>query len=169
MPKSTPPPASKRSAGLLMYRRRDAALAVLLVHPGGPFWAKKDLGAWSIPKGEYAQDEAPLAAAQREFTEETGGEAHGDFVPLGEVRQSGGKHVSAWAVDGDFDPATLVSSSFEMEWPPRSGRRRSFPEVDRADWFSLDDARENILAGQRPFVDRLEKLLSGERNAPSRN
>ena len=150
----------KRSAGLLMYRRGAAGLAVLLVHPGGPFWANKDLGAWSIPKGEYGADEKPLAAAQREFTEETGARPGGDFVPLGEVKQPGGKHVSAWAIEGDFDPATLVSNSFEMEWPPRSGRKRSFPEVDRADWFSLDEARRKILTGQRPFIDRLERMLA---------
>jgi predicted NUDIX family NTP pyrophosphohydrolase len=151
----------KRSAGLLLYRRGDAGVAVLLVHPGGPFWAKKDLGAWSIPKGEYVEDEEPLAAAQREFAEETGAQPRGDYVPLGEVKQPGGKHVTAWAVEGDFDPATLVSSSFEMEWPPRSGRKRSFPEVDRAGWFSPDEARQKILSGQRPFIDRLEQLLSG--------
>ena len=150
----------KRSAGLLMYRRGAAGIAVLLVHPGGPFWAKKDLGAWSIPKGEYAADEAPLAAAQREFTEETGAAPRGEFVPLGEAKQPGGKHVTAWALEGDFDPATLASSSFEMEWPPRSGHKRSFPEVDRAEWFSLDDARRKILTGQRPFIDRLAQLLS---------
>jgi predicted NUDIX family NTP pyrophosphohydrolase len=151
---------AKRSAGLLMYRRGDAGLAVLLVHPGGPFWAKKDLGAWSIPKGEHAADEEPLAAARREFTEETGAQARGEFVPLGEVKQPGGKYVTAWAVEGDFDPAALVSGTFEMEWPPRSGRKRSFPEVDRADWFSLDEARRKILTGQRPLIDRLERMLA---------
>src|ERR1700722_10688232 len=151
----------KRSAGLLFYRRGDAGVAVLLVHPGGPFWAKKDLGAWSIPKGEYVEGEEPLAAAQREFAEETGAQPRGEFVPLGEVKQPGGKHVTAWAVEGDFDPATLVSSSFEMEWPPRSGRKRSFPEVDRAGWFPPDEARRKILSGQQPFIDRLEQLLSG--------
>ncbi|HLH93961.1 MAG TPA: NUDIX domain-containing protein [Xanthobacteraceae bacterium] len=151
---------ARRSAGLLMYRRGAAGLAVLLVHPGGPFWAKKDLAAWSIPKGEYAADEAPLTAAQREFAEETGAQPRGEFVPLGEVKQPGGKHVSAWAVEGDFDPATLVSSSFEIEWPPRSGRKRTFAEVDRAEWFSLDEARRKILTGQRPFIDRLEQTLA---------
>jgi predicted NUDIX family NTP pyrophosphohydrolase len=150
----------KRSAGLLMYRRDAAGLAVLLVHPGGPFWAKKDLGAWSIPKGEYAQDEEPLAAAQREFAEETGARPRGEFVPLGEVKQPGGKHVTAWAIEGDFDPAALVSNTFDLEWPPRSGRMRSFPEADRAAWFSPDEARRKILAGQRPFIDRLEQLLA---------
>jgi len=153
----------KRSAGLLMYRGAGARLELLLVHPGGPFWARKDLGAWSIPKGEYADDEQPLAVAQREFAEETGAQPRGDFRPLGEVVQAGGKRVSAWAVEGVFDPATLVSHTFETEWPPRSGRKRSFPEVDRAAWFSPAQARQKILAGQRPFVDRLVTLLaSGE-------
>ena len=153
----------KRSAGLLMYRGSGADLALLLVHPGGPFWAKKDLGAWTIPKGEYAPDEDPLAAAQREFAEETGARPHGKFLPLGEIAQAGGKRVTAWAVEGDFDPATLVSNMFELEWPPRSRRKRSFPEVDRAAWFSPDEAREKILAGQRVLIDRLVKLLaSGE-------
>ncbi|HEY1544019.1 MAG TPA: NUDIX domain-containing protein [Xanthobacteraceae bacterium] len=150
---------SKRSAGLLMYRHSGAHPEVLLVHPGGPFWAKKDRGAWSIPKGEYVDDEEPLAAAQREFFEETGAQPRGAFAPLGEVRQPGGKHVTAWAVEGDFDPAALVSTTFELEWPPRSGRTRSFPEVDRARWFSLEEAREKIIAGQRPLIGRLEALL----------
>jgi predicted NUDIX family NTP pyrophosphohydrolase len=150
----------KRSAGLLLYRRSAAGLAVLLVHSGGPFWAKKDLGAWSIPKGEYAADEEPLAAAQREFFEETGVRPRGVFAPLGEVKQPGGKQVTAWAVEGDFDPATLVSNTFEIEWPPRSGRKHSFPEVDRAEWFLPDDARKKILAAQRPFIDRLERMLA---------
>jgi predicted NUDIX family NTP pyrophosphohydrolase len=150
----------KHSAGLLLYRRSAAGLTVLLVHPGGPFWAKKDLGAWSIPKGEYAADEEPLAAAQREFFEETGARPRGAFAPLGEIEQPGGKHVMAWAVEGDFDPATLVSNTFELEWPPRGGRKRSFPEVDRAEWFLPDDARKKILAAQRPFIDRLERLLA---------
>ena len=150
----------KRSAGLLMYRRSGGDVAVLLVHPGGPFWAKKDLGAWSIPKGEYAPSEDPLAAAQREFEEETGVRPRGEFQPLGDVVQAGGKRVSAWAVEGDLDPAALVSNSFELEWPPRSGRKRSFPEVDRAEWFAPEEARRKILAGQRPFIDRLVKLLA---------
>jgi predicted NUDIX family NTP pyrophosphohydrolase len=148
----------KRSAGLLMYRGAGRGLAVLLVHPGGPFWAGKDLGAWSIPKGEYAAGEDPLAAAQREFAEETGVRPRGEFQPLGDVVQAGGKRVSAWAVEGDLDPAALVSNTFELEWPPRSGRKRSFPEVDRAEWFAPDEARRRILAGQRPFVDRLVDL-----------
>ncbi len=149
----------KRSAGLLMYRGSGASLAVLLVHPGGPFWVRKDLGAWSIPKGEYAADEDPLAVAQREFVEETGATPRGAFHALGEVVQAGGKRVSAWAVEGDFDPATLASNTFEMEWPPRSGRKRSFPEVDRAEWFAPDAARDKINAGQRAFIDRLVALI----------
>ena len=150
----------RRSAGLLLYRGTGSHLRLLLVHPGGPFWAGKDLGAWSIPKGEYAADEDPLAAAQRELLEETGARPAGPFRPLGEVKQAGGKHVIAWAAAGDFDPATLVSMRIEMEWPPRSGRRQSFPEVDRAEWFSPDEARKKILAGQRAFIDRLERLLA---------
>ena len=151
----------KRSAGLLMYRRAGPGVAVLLVHPGGPFWAKKDLGAWSIPKGEYADGEDPLAVARREFEEETGARPQGEFRPLGEVKQAGGKRVSAWAVEGDFDPARLVSNTFELEWPPRSGRKQRFAEVDRADWFSPAEAREKILPGQRAFIDRLEELVGG--------
>ena len=150
----------RRSAGLLMYRLSGAGLEVLLVHPGGPFWAKRDRGAWSIPKGEYAADEEPLAAAQREFVEETGARPHGAFAPLGEIKQPGGKHVTAWAVEGNFDPAALVSVTFELEWPPRSGRTRSYSEVDRAQWFSPDAARDRILPAQRPFIDRLEQLLA---------
>ena len=141
-----------------MYRGAGRDLAVLLVHPGGPFWAGKDLGAWSIPKGEYGPGEDPLAVAQREFAEETGVRPQGEFQPLGDVVQAGGKRVSAWAVEGDLDPAALVSNTFELEWPPRSGRKRSFPEVDRAEWFAPDEARRRILAGQRPFVDRLVEL-----------
>ena len=145
-----------------MYRGAGADLAVLLVHPGGPFWARKDFGAWSIPKGEYAADEDPLLVAQREFAEETGVRPRGKFRPLGDVTQAGGKHVIAWAVEGDLDPAALVSNLFELEWPPRSGRKRMFPEVDRAEWFAPDEARAKILAGQRPFIDRLVELI-GER------
>jgi len=150
----------KHSAGLLMFRRSGADFAVLLVHPGGPFWAKKDLGAWSIPKGEYAPDEDALAVALREFAEETGARPTGPVQPLGEVVQAGGKRVSAWALEGDFDPATLVSNTFELEWPPRSGRMARFPEVDRAEWFSPAEAQTRILPGQRPFIDRLARLLA---------
>jgi predicted NUDIX family NTP pyrophosphohydrolase len=150
---------AKRSAGILMYRRSGGELELLLVHPGGPFWAKKDFGAWSIPKGEPAPDESPLAVAQREFEEETGAWPQGDFVPLGDVVQAGRKMVTAWAVEGDFDVAALKSNIFEMEWPPKSGRRASFPEVDRAQWFGVAEARRKILRGQRPFIDRLLAAL----------
>ena len=151
----------KRSAGMLMYRRAGARLEVLLVHPGGPFWAKKDLGAWSLPKGEYAAGEEPLAVAMREFEEETGARPSGDFLPLGESVQPGRKIVTAWAVEGDFDVGALKSNLFEMEWPPKSGRKTSFPEVDRAEWFSIEDARKKILRGQGAFLDRLLSALGG--------
>jgi predicted NUDIX family NTP pyrophosphohydrolase len=144
----------KRSAGILMFRRR-GEVEVLLMHPGGPFWAKKDLGAWSIPKGEYSEGEDALAVAKREFEEETGARPQGDFYPLGEVVQRGRKIVTAWALEGDFDPATLRSNAFELEWPPKSGRKASFPEVDRAQWFSPADARRKILASQGEFITRL--------------
>ena len=146
----------KTSAGILLYRRRNAALEVFLVHPGGPFWAKKDLGAWSLPKGEFADGEDPLAAAKREFTEETGFPIDGDFRALRPLRQPSGKTIYAWAVEGDCDPEALRSNTFEMEWPPKSGRRQEFPEVDRAAWFSIDEAREQIIAGQAPFLDELK-------------
>jgi len=150
-----PKRGEKRSAGILLYRRRGSGLELLLVHPGGPFWAKKDVGAWMIPKGEYAEREDALTAAKRELEEETGLRADGDFLPLGELVQAGGKRVTAWALEGDFDPAALRSNTFEMEWPPRSGRRQSFPEVDRAQWFAPDEARTKILASQSEFIDRL--------------
>jgi predicted NUDIX family NTP pyrophosphohydrolase len=149
----------KRSAGLLMYRRRNDQLEVLLAHPGGPFWAKKDLGAWSIPKGEFDSDEDPLQAAKREFEEESGVVPSGDFVALGEIKQAGGKVVTAWAVEGDCDASSLKSNTFSMEWPPRSGRMAEFPEVDLWGWFSLDDAGEKILTGQKVFLERLVERL----------
>jgi predicted NUDIX family NTP pyrophosphohydrolase len=149
---------ARRSAGLLLHRGAGDTLEVLLVHPGGPFWARKDAGAWSIPKGEHGDDEEPLAAALREFEEELGvappAGAAEEALPLGEARQKGGKLVAAWAVAGDLDPARIVSDSFEIEWPPRSGRRRAFPEVDRAGWFTLDQAREKLLPGQLPLLER---------------
>ena len=151
-----------RSAGTLVYRKRAGVIEVLLVHPGGPFWQKRDLGAWSIPKGEYADNEDAEAAARREFTEETGWTIAGEMTPLGEIRQKAGKTVTAFAAECDFDPATLASNSFEMEWPPRSGRVASFPEVDRAGWFSPADAHEKIIEGQRPLLDRLEALLDSD-------
>ncbi|MFE0022649.1 NUDIX domain-containing protein [Amycolatopsis sp. NPDC059021] len=151
--------AAKRSAGLLLFRRRDGETEVLLGHMGGPFWAKKDAAAWSLPKGELDPDEPPEAAARREFTEELGLPApEGEYRELGEVKQSG-KVVTAWAVEGDLDPADVVPGTFEMEWPPRSGRTQEFPEVDRAEWFTLDMAREKLVVGQRPFLDRLTALL----------
>ena len=148
----------RRSAGILMYKYRADKLLVLLVHPGGPYWAKRDLGSWSIPKGEY-EGEDPLTAAGREFREETGGQVQGPFLSLGEVAQPNRKTVSAWAAEGDFDPKTLKSNLCEIEWPPKSGRTQLIPEADRAEWFSLQDARVKILAGQRPFLDRLESAL----------
>jgi predicted NUDIX family NTP pyrophosphohydrolase len=148
----------KRSAGILMYRRGAQGLEVLLVHPGGPFWAKKDLGAWSIPKGEYSEEDEPLATAIREFAEETGAHPRGEFQALGELTQPGRKIVTAFAVKGDFDPATLKSNTFELEWPPKSGRKATFPEVDRAEWFSLEMARAKILPGQREFISRLMEM-----------
>jgi len=145
----------KESAGLLLYRRREEALEVLLVHPGGPFWAKKDAGAWTIPKGELAPGEAPLDAARREFREETGQEVAGPFHALRPVRQAGGKTVYAWAVAGELDAAAIQSNTFEMEWPPRSGRRRAFPEIDRAQWFALEEARRRINPAQAALLDEL--------------
>jgi predicted NUDIX family NTP pyrophosphohydrolase len=149
----------KLSAGLLVYRRTDAGLEVLLVHPGGPLWAKKDDGAWSVPKGEYESSEDPLEVARREFEEEIGQAPPGNEpVWLGELRQPSGKVVSAWATEGDLDVREVRSNSFEMEWPPRSGRTQEFPEVDRAGWFGLEEARRKILRGQLGFLDRLEEL-----------
>jgi predicted NUDIX family NTP pyrophosphohydrolase len=145
----------KRSAGILMYKRMAGELLLLLVHPGGPFWAKKDLGAWSIPKGEYEPGEDPFTVAKREFAEELGTEPVGEFRALGELTQPSRKVVTAWAVEGDFDPRELKSNSFELEWPPKSGRRQSFPEVDRAEWFVLGEARRKILPGQSAFIDLL--------------
>ena len=145
----------KRSAGLLLYRRKNEGIEVFLVHPGGPFWAKKDLGCWSIPKGEYTESEDPLAAAKREFHEETGFVADGSFIALGERKQPGGKLVTAWAVEGDCDPAQLRSNTFQLEWPPRSGRKIEVPEVDRGEWFSIEQARQQLLAGQVGFIDAL--------------
>jgi predicted NUDIX family NTP pyrophosphohydrolase len=145
----------KRSAGLLMYRRSGGVLEVLLVHPGGPFWMKKDAGAWSIPKGEYADGEEPLAAATREFQEETGLVAAGPYLPLTPVKQQGGKVVHAWAFEGDCRAESLKSTTFSLEWPPRSGRHREFPEVDRAGWFGLGEAKRKILPGQIALLDEL--------------
>jgi predicted NUDIX family NTP pyrophosphohydrolase len=151
----------KRSAGILMYRGAGPELRLLLVHPGGPFGAKKDLGAWSIPKGEYDAEEEALACAIREFEEELGSrpQSAGAFLELGALVQPSGKVIVAYAVEGDFDPSALKSNLFEMEWPPKSGRVQSFPEVDRAAWFTPDEAKAKILPGQAPFIDRLLALL----------
>ena len=147
--------ARRQSAGILMYRRRNGAVEVLLVHPGGPFFATKDDGAWSIPKGEFDPDESPPGAARREFTEETGHDPGVPLVSLGIFAQSRAKVVQAFAVEGNLDPATITSNTFEIEWPPRSGRMQAFPEADRAAWFSLDEARVKIIAGQRALIDAL--------------
>jgi predicted NUDIX family NTP pyrophosphohydrolase len=151
------------SAGILAYRRVMSGVEVLLVHPGGPFWSKKDARAWSIPKGLFTAAEDPLEAARREFAEETGTVIQGDFFPLGSARQPSGKTIHAWAVEKDVDVSRLVSNTFEMEWPPKSGMRREFPEVDRGEWFSLAVAGEKIVAGQRVFLERLAAAL-GERH-----
>jgi len=150
----------KRSAGLLLYRLRGKNPELFLVHPGGPFWASKDAGAWSIPKGLYEDGEDPLAAARREFAEETGFAATGDCTDLGEFRQPGGKIVRAFAIEGDADPAQLTSNVFVLEWPPKSGRRREFPEVDRAAWFTPEEARAKLVKGQVAIVDALLERLS---------
>jgi predicted NUDIX family NTP pyrophosphohydrolase len=150
---------TRTSAGIVLYRLATGGLEVLLVHPGGPFWARRDLGAWSIPKGEYGPDETPLAAARREFAEELGVAApEGPVEDLGEVRQKSGKRVRAWALAGDLDPSRVRSNTFTLEWPPRSGVTQEFPEVDRAAWFELTVAREKITAAQVPLLDRVEEL-----------
>ena len=149
-------PASKpQSAGLLLFRVTDNRIEILLGHPGGPFWRRKDQGAWTIPKGLIDAGEDPRAAALREFTEETGHRPAGELLSLGSARQPGGKLVHAWAVQDDWDPVGLRSNTFEMEWPPRSGKRQEFPEIDRAAWFGIAEARSRILEGQAVFIDRL--------------
>ena len=153
---------AKKSAGLLLYRKTDDASVseVLLAHPGGPFWRNKDEGAWTIPKGEFTDDEDPLAAAKREFEEELGAKPPvGDYIQLKPIKQKNGKIVHAWAVEGDVDPATLSSNTFEMEWPPKSGRIQSFPEVDRAQWFSAEVAKRKMLFGQSALVEELLTLI----------
>ena len=157
----------KRSSGILMYRQPLADIELLLVHPGGPLWARKDLGAWSIPKGEYGPDEDPEHAARREFEEETGDTLETDLIPLGEVTQKGGKRVLAFAAEGDFDPKDLHSNTFPLEWPPRSGKTIDVPEVDRAAWFDLEEAGEKLLEGQKPFLERLRELNRTGRIPPS--
>lgn len=160
---------TKQSAGILLYRltpappaeaAAQAALEVFLVHPGGPFWKNKDAGSWTIPKGEFNNDEPALDAAIREFREETGCAINGHFQPLSPIRQKGGKRVFAWAIAGDLDPATLVSNTFEIEWPRNSGRMKTFPEVDKGAWFALADARRMIIAAQISFLDELEETFA---------
>lgn len=150
----------KRSAGLLMYRRQGGELEVFLVHPGGPFWAKKDLGVWTIPKGEYAPEEDPLTAAQREFHEETSFTSSGPYLLLDTIRQASGKLVAAWAFAGDCEPSNLVSNTCFVEWPPRSKRQIEIPEIDRGDWFSLEEAAQRIRKEQAPLLDALFEKLS---------
>jgi predicted NUDIX family NTP pyrophosphohydrolase len=147
------------SAGLLLYRHMAGRLEVFLVHPGGPFWARKDLGAWSIPKGEIEPGRDELAEARRELREETGVEVEGKFRPLKPVKQAGGKSVHAWAIEADCDADRIVSNTFSLEWPPRSGKQQSFPEVDRAAWFDLPAARQKINPAQAALLDELEKML----------
>jgi predicted NUDIX family NTP pyrophosphohydrolase len=151
---------AKRSAGLLLWRRGEAGVEVLIAHMGGPFWQARDEAAWSVPKGEYTPDEEPMAAARREFEEELGLQApDGDWHPLGEARQSSGKIVTVWAMEGDLDTSLVVPGTFTMEWPRGSGELREFPEVDRAEWYGLEEARSKLLSGQRVFLDRLVPLV----------
>jgi predicted NUDIX family NTP pyrophosphohydrolase len=149
----------KQAAGILLYRRAPVGLEVLLAHPGGPLWSRKDAGSWTLPKGQFTEGELPLDAAKREFEEEMGSPPAGLFQPLGTVKQPSGKVIHGWAVESDFDVTTVKSNLFSLEWPPKSGRMGEFPEVDRAEWFSIEDARVKILKGQAPFLDRLLALL----------
>ena len=151
----------KQSAGLLLFKKDDTGLQVLLVHPGGPFWRNKDKGSWTIPKGEFTGEEDPLAAAKREFEEETGGPPpQGDYIPLKAIKQKNGKTVHVWAVAGDFDSANLISNTFLLEWPPKSGRKKEFPEVDRAAWFDPETAKQKMLSGQPNLIDQLLAILA---------
>ena len=154
--------AHKKTAGLLLYRIRDSALEVFLVHPGGPFWAKKDDGAWSIPKGEFTEDEAPLSAAKREFQEETSFSVAGNFMALKPLKQRSGKLVYAWALESDCDAAAVKSNLFSMEWPPRSGKRQEYPEVDRGGWFALEVAKRKIMPGQIGLLDELQQMVNSQ-------
>jgi len=150
---------AKKSAGILLYRFHHNLTQVLLVHPGGPFWAKKDLGAWSIPKGEFQENENPLDAAKREVEEETGVKVSGEFIELNPVKQKSGKVVYAWALQKDIDPAYIKSNNFEIEWPPKSGRKKLFPEIDKAAWFDMDEAKKKIIDGQSSLIKQLEIKL----------
>jgi predicted NUDIX family NTP pyrophosphohydrolase len=151
--------ASRKSAGILLYRRTLTGIEVFLVHPGGPFWTNRDSGAWTVPKGEVGTDEDSLAAARREFHEETGARVDGEFLELAPVRQPSGKVVHAWAVEGDVDAAAITSNTFSIEWPPKSGRMRAFPEIDRGGWFTLVEARDKLLPGQRALLDQLTQII----------
>lgn len=150
----------KKSAGIVLYRFHNNQTEVLLVHPGGPFWKKRELGAWSVPKGEIDKNEDPLIAAKRETEEETGAKPEGNFIELTPIIQKGGKTVLAWAVEGNFDPAEVKSNFFEMEWPPESGKYQSFPEVDKAGWFAIDEAKIKIIPAQAALLEELENKLS---------
>jgi predicted NUDIX family NTP pyrophosphohydrolase len=150
----------KQAAGILLYRRGPTGPQVLLAHPGGPLWARKDAASWTLPKGQFTEGELPLDAAKREFEEEMGTAPSGDFQPLGTVKQPSGKIIHAWAAESDFDISTVKSNLFSMQWPPKSGRMGEFPEVDRAEWFSIEEARVKIIKGQAPFLERLLALLS---------
>jgi predicted NUDIX family NTP pyrophosphohydrolase len=154
---------AKQSAGILLYRFHNNLTEVLLVHPGGPFWARKDLGAWSIPKGEFEDGEDSLDAAKRELEEETGIKAEGNFIDLTPVKQKSGKLVYAWFLQKDIDPAAIKSNSFEMEWPPKSGKKKLFPEIDKAAWYTVDEARKKIVEGQIPLINELEAKLDEAR------
>jgi predicted NUDIX family NTP pyrophosphohydrolase len=149
----------KQSAGILLYRKTDDTLQVFLVHPGGPFFKNKDEGCWTIPKGEFLDDEEPLAAAKREFQEETGQAVDGEFISLGSIKQKSGKTVHAWAIEGDIDHETIVSNVFDLEWPPRSGKTIAIPEVDRADWFNITIAKQKINPAQVALIERLSSIL----------
>ena len=159
---------AKKSAGLLMFRRRSSTVELLLVHPGGPFWAKKDVGSWSIPKGEYEEPEDPLETAKREFGEETGFQSREPFLALGTLKQPSGKLITAWAFEGDCDPRMLVSNRFELEWPRKSGKMQSFPEIDRAEWFDTAEARRRIIPGQSQFIDEFEAVVLRESSSITR-
>ena len=155
--------SGRTSAGILLWRKREGRLEVLLAHQGGPFWTNKDLGHWTIPKGEVEPDEELEAVARREFAEETGHDAPDQpLVDLGEITQKSGKQVLGWAVEGDLDPSTAASNTYELEWPPHSGIIRAFPEIDRVEWFDLDEARQKLKAAQVPFLDRLQTALAAD-------
>jgi len=153
---------AKQAAGILLYRRGRAGLEVLLAHPGGPLWARKDAGAWTLPKGQFTDSELPLDAAKREFEEEMGSAPSGEFHPLGTIRQPSGKVIHAWAAESDFDVRTVRSNLFELEWPPKSGLIAEFPEIDRAGWFSISEARIKIIKGQEPFITKLLEITQDQ-------